>query len=64
VESLLNEITTQYEAQMKVFEDILGQMEDIKFYAEILSTAETLIRVGVQVVSCFTPLDWVVCGDW
>jgi hypothetical protein len=55
VESLLNEITTQYEAQMKLFEDILDQMEDIKFYAEILSTAETLIRVGVQVVSCFSP---------
>ncbi len=55
VENLLQEITAQYEAQMQVFESILDQMEDIKFYAEILSNAETLIRVGVQVISCVSP---------
>jgi Domain of unknown function (DUF4157) len=55
VESLLNKITTEYEAQMKYFDDILDQMEDMKYYAEILSTAETLIRAGVQIVSCFSP---------
>lgn len=55
VETLLTEITTKYEEQMKVFEGIIDQMEDVKFYAEILSTAETLIRTGVQVVSCLSP---------
>ncbi|ELR72095.1 hypothetical protein C900_01837 [Fulvivirga imtechensis AK7] len=55
VETLLTEITAKYDAQMQAFEAILDQMEDVKFYAEILSTAETLIRAGVQVVSCLSP---------
>ncbi len=55
IETLINEVTTKYDAQMKLYEEILVKMEDIKFYAEILSTAETLIRIGVQVVSCLSP---------
>ncbi len=55
VQSLIDNLEEQYEEHLSRYEDILERMKDAGFYTSIIATAVNLIRVGVQVVSCFTP---------
>ncbi|WP_103069646.1 eCIS core domain-containing protein [Aquimarina sediminis] len=55
LEELITSLEEKYEEQLQAYEQILEQMKDAAFYTSIIATAVNLIRVGVQVVSCFTP---------
>ena len=54
-ESVKAEIEDRWGGAIKMIEDLVAAVQEVKYWMDIATTAVDLIRIGVQLISCLSP---------